>query len=543
MVQAIDTPTTTTDNPPKCTLYDTIPFGLTSPALTPSGSSLPNRRRYLIGFFYKHLDFRLPETHCLAEMFYSSYLAKQTSTPTTDACSQPTSTTSNNNNATTTTTTAPFIIWEQPLHGATATPYWYVHVPDTEYSEHILRQVSRRSMLIRFIVDPLIESVDGWDDLRHQISCNTTELQRPEYCGEEESFKMVLDSFGKTYTLPEKVGLIDSIVMCTSFTGRIDLKTPKHTWYVVECDPPRRPSLPLLPTLYYFGRQIDVLVPEAGEVRCRSLLKKYDLRTRRYLGPTSMDPELSYIMCAVGRVLPSCLFLDPFVGTGSVLVAAADIGAHTLGIDIDIRVLQKGKTDAQGEGVNIWTSFSDYALPMPLGILRADVHRLPLRPGLTSIVDCIVADPPYGVRAGARKSKANAEMTIVDRTTHVTSTAPYPLAECLRDLIQLAAQVLVVGGSLVYWCPAAPGYYKEEELPTHPVLEMVANCEQPLATRYSRRMIVMRKVREYDEEESRGYWEGVGEPTMALDDIRGYVYSANGSGGVNTMPRFRCKRI
>ena len=34
---------------------------------------------------------------------------------------------------------------------------------------------------------------------------------------------------------------------------------------------------------------------------------------------------------------------DPFVGTGSILVAAAHLGAITLGADIDIRVIRDGK--------------------------------------------------------------------------------------------------------------------------------------------------------------------------------------------------------
>ena len=36
------------------------------------------------------------------------------------------------------------------------------------------------------------------------------------------------------------------------------------------------------------------------------------------------------------------LVYDPFVGTGSILVAAAYYGAYTLGADIDIRVVRDG---------------------------------------------------------------------------------------------------------------------------------------------------------------------------------------------------------
>lgn len=47
---------------------------------------------------------------------------------------------------------------------------------------------------------------------------------------------------------------------------------------------------------------------------------------------------------------------DPFAGTGSILVAAAHLGAVTLGADIDIRVLRDGKIDSSGKVQRPWTS-------------------------------------------------------------------------------------------------------------------------------------------------------------------------------------------
>jgi tRNA (guanine10-N2)-methyltransferase len=45
------------------------------------------------------------------------------------------------------------------------------------------------------------------------------------------------------------------------------------------------------------------------------------------------------------QVRPHSLVLDPYVGTGSILVAAAARGAYTMGTDIDIRVIKRGKVD------------------------------------------------------------------------------------------------------------------------------------------------------------------------------------------------------
>eukprot|EP00894_Picocystis_sp_ML_P004471 jgi/Pico_ML_1/54988/g115.t1 len=53
------------------------------------------------------------------------------------------------------------------------------------------------------------------------------------------------------------------------------------------------------------------------------LITKLALKDRKYLGPTSMDTEMSLIMANQGLVREKSWVYDPFVGTGSVLVAAA----------------------------------------------------------------------------------------------------------------------------------------------------------------------------------------------------------------------------
>ncbi len=51
------------------------------------------------------------------------------------------------------------------------------------------------------------------------------------------------------------------------------------------------------------------------------------------------------------QVRQGTLAYDPFVGTGSMLIAAAHRGAHTLGADIDMRVIRLGKKDKAGQPV------------------------------------------------------------------------------------------------------------------------------------------------------------------------------------------------
>ena len=71
----------------------------------------------------------------------------------------------------------------------------------------------------------------------------------------------------------------------------------------------------------------------------RGLVAKLDLKLRPYIGPTSLDAELSLVMANLARVAPNALVYDPYCGTASTLVAAAAFGAWTLGADIHRPVL------------------------------------------------------------------------------------------------------------------------------------------------------------------------------------------------------------
>lgn len=52
-----------------------------------------------------------------------------------------------------------------------------------------------------------------------------------------------------------------------------------------------------------------------------------------------MDAALSLIMANMGCVQKDHLVFDPFVGTGSLLVACAHYGAYIMGADIDYLLL------------------------------------------------------------------------------------------------------------------------------------------------------------------------------------------------------------
>ena len=155
-----------------------------------------------------------------------------------------------------------------------------------------------------------------------------------------------------------------------------------------------------------------------------------------------------------------------------------------------MRILSKGGGIHKGGKSSLADNFSHYGLPPP-DIVCASQNCRAWRGkrstgggggggggGGEGFVDAIVTDPPYGIRAGARKIAAAS----VDTTTSVTATvtisadeeagnvvkkkqgkggqslasssAAYSTVECLDDLLDLAAEVLVMGGKLVFFVPS-----------------------------------------------------------------------------------------
>jgi hypothetical protein len=117
-------------------------------------------------------------------------------------------------------------------------------------------------------------------------------------------------------------------------------------------------------------------------------------------------------MCNLGQVQKYNTVLDPFVGTGSLLIPPSHYGALCTGCDIDMRVL-KGlgigytkpkKNEKVKRGSDIFTNFIHYGLELPQ-IMRSDINHPAFRQA--GLFDSIVCDPPYGHRAFTRKTGMN----------------------------------------------------------------------------------------------------------------------------------------
>ncbi|KAA3642774.1 MAG: methyltransferase domain-containing protein [Chloroflexi bacterium] len=96
--------------------------------------------------------------------------------------------------------------------------------------------------------------------------------------------------------------------------------------------------------------------------------------------PGSLKPTVAAAMLRIARLQEDQVCLDPFCGSGTIVIEAALAGAGSMGGDIEQAMLKAAETNRQAAGVKV--AFSQW-----------DAMQLPL-PG--AIVDLVVSNLPWG---------------------------------------------------------------------------------------------------------------------------------------------------
>jgi len=325
----------------------------------------------------------------------------------------------------------------------------------------------------------------------------------------DNSWKVTIQTLGSKYSREEQDAMRNQFAFI-DLKGPVRMKDPTNEFILIretELDATGCPQYPrhglgkvLIPKndarpplAVYFGRVLG----DGRSKKGRGGIEEFSLSKRSYLGPTSMDTELSFIMTNLGQVEKGSFCMDPFVGTGSILVSCALRGAYCMGTDIDLRVL-KGRSQEE----NVKSNFRQYGLPPP-ELVRSDnaIYHRHYRPH-EPLYDAIICDPPYGIRAGARQTGSRREETrpVLDehRHDHIAQTKPYAVSDVMADLLDMAARTLVMNGRLVFIIPSFKDFDVKTDLPQHECLDLVHVCYQPLSLELGRRMVTMKKIKEYD---------------------------------------------
>jgi len=200
---------------------------------------------------------------------------------------------------------------------------------------------------------------------------------------------------------------------------------------------------------------------------------------------------------------PGKLLYDPFMGTGSMAYTTAHFGALVYGSDIDGRQM-RGKQRTPGV-IHAATQYGTASRIVDLATF--DVTRNPWRCG--ELFDAIVTDPPYGVRAGAKRLGRKKELTDrqkelclqhslsprPDDQPYIPPTKPYELSHLAADLVMLARYLLKPGGRLVFFLPTVTEEYEEVDIHTMLCegMEVIANSLQDFGS-WGRRLVTIRKT-------------------------------------------------
>ncbi|KAK5969491.1 tRNA guanosine-2'-O-methyltransferase TRM11 [Trichostrongylus colubriformis] len=367
--------------------------------------------------------------------------------------------------------------------------------------EEDVRKLLSRSMLLKSAYFHMF-SAKSYDDLSNEIILHPEDFRKFDFT--EQSFSVRVCSIGRKKGV-NCSGIAEKFASILPLSkSPVDLCTPHNAFYVLEefSDPTK-----LEPQRLFFCRLIGV-----GQYKLKSC---YDIKTRKYIGNTTMDPELAFIQSNITSVCMDDIVLDPFMGTGGLLLSAAEFGAYTIGTEINYQIAKAiGKSSRhdmqmRSSEESVKANFEQYGTDRYyLCGLLADAcwHDLWARP----IFNAIVADPPYGIREKGRKigmkpRKEHRTTDSHDHEYHFPEKKPYSLEKTFTDLCDLAAKTLLIGGKLSFWFPVILESYSDECLPVHPALHLVANCEQRLSQKTSRRLLVYQKHREPESEERSWY--------------------------------------
>uniref|UniRef100_A0A8D3A0C1 tRNA (guanine(10)-N(2))-methyltransferase TRMT11 n=1 Tax=Scophthalmus maximus TaxID=52904 RepID=A0A8D3A0C1_SCOMX len=332
-------------------------------------------------------------------------------------------------------------------------------------------------------------------ELRTSLLKYPSENMSP-FMHKESTYRINVYTFNKTLEFTDRIKRIDALEYLP-FEGTVSLKSPQHIFCLLEDYGTEPNNIPEHPLYIYFGRWIA-----DGQ---RELIRSHSVKNRHFIGNTSMDAGLSFLMANHAKVKENDLVFDPFVGTGSLLVACSHFGSYVCGIDIDYNTIHgRGRSSRtnqkwRGPDENIRANLRQYGTEkMYLDVMVSDASKSVWRDA--ALFDAIITDPPYGIRESTRRTGSHKDITKpadgIYGESHVPVSQAYNLSDIFTDLLNFSAHHLVMGGRLVYWLPVYSPEYKEEMVPLHPCLQLISNCEQTLSSHTSRRLITMEKIKE-----------------------------------------------
>jgi len=113
----------------------------------------------------------------------------------------------------------------------------------------------------------------------------------------------------------------------------------------------------------------------------RSKYEKRKVQFRPYFSPISLHPKIARVMVNLSSIRKNELILDPFCGTGGILIEAGLIGAKIIGSDIEKKMIDGCKKNLDFYKIKNYKLFCS-----DIGDIGSDISK----------VNAVVTDMPYG---------------------------------------------------------------------------------------------------------------------------------------------------
>jgi len=186
------------------------------------------------------------------------------------------------------------------------------------------------------------------------------------------------------------------------------------------------------------------------EVKGRPMERR--AKNREFFHPSTLQPKLAGCMVNLTRVKPPQPLLDPFCGSGAILIEARVLGCSPIGMDISSAM-------AMGSMRNLGNFNENFH-----GLVVGDARRMPFLE-----ISAIATDPPYG---------------------RTSSTRGVKVADLYNDFLNEVSEHLTKGG---YLCMGSPRALKVTEVAKEAGFKPVESHLIPVHDNLTRDVAVFRR--------------------------------------------------
>jgi tRNA (guanine10-N2)-dimethyltransferase len=193
----------------------------------------------------------------------------------------------------------------------------------------------------------------------------------------------------------------------TMISGPVSLKNPEIEYRAV-----------LSEDRCYFGKMLFCL--DRGSFDARNPGK------RKFFHPGVMMPRMARTLINLTLSRPGDILLDPFCGTGGILIEAEMLGMRSVGSDFDPMMIEGSRVNVTGSG-----------------LLCADATCLPFA---DRSVDAVVTDFPYGQSVCIKKTDTmdNLYADALEEIRRVLKTGRRAVVVTHRDISDIAGQKMTI---------------------------------------------------------------------------------------------------